>query len=154
MPKKVRTCLWFDGNAEEAAEFYVSLIPDSQIDSYFRTDSNGPPLVVEFTLGGTSYMGLNGGPTFKLSEAASIVVSTRDQKETDELWNKLTADGGSESACGWLRDRYGLSWQIVPEALPRLLKDSDREAAGRAMQAMMQMQKINVAALEAAFQNA
>ena len=128
MAPKVRTCLWFDGEAEEAANFYVSLIPGSRIDAVFRPDQDGPPLVVDFTLSGTPYQALNGGPEFKHSEAASISVSTHDQDETDRLWHALIADGGSESQCGWLKDRFGLSWQIVPEALPRLLASSDRVA--------------------------
>lgn len=150
MTGKVRTCLWFDGKAEEAARFYVSLIPRSRIETVFRPDPDGPPLVVEFTLGGTPYQILNGGPQFRLTEAASISVMTEDQAETDRLWDALTDDGGREDRCGWLKDRYGLSWQIVPRALPRLLSDPDRDAAGRAMQAMMGMRKIEIAQLEAA----
>lgn len=148
---KVRTCLWFDNQIEEAAKFYVSLLPDSLIENTVQPDPNGHPLVIEFTIGGTPFMLLNGGPGFPHSEASSISVLTEDQAETDRLWNALTADGGSESQCGWLKDRYGVSWQVVPKALPRLLGDPDREAAGRAMQAMMKMAKIDIAALEAAF---
>lgn len=151
MRAKVSTCLWFDGKGEEAARFYVSLLPGSEIVSVFRPDPNGPPLIVEFTLCGAPYQALNGGPYFKFCEAASIVVVTKDQEETDRLWTALTAEGGQESRCGWLKDRYGLSWQITPEALPRLLSDRDRAAADRAMQAMMKMNKIDIAALEAAF---
>lgn len=150
MEARVRTCLWFEGKGEEAARFYVSLIPHSRIESEFCPDPEGPPLVVNFTLGGTPYQVLNGGPHFKLTEAASISVLCEDQEETDRLWNAFLADGGAESQCGWLKDRFGLSWQVVPEALPRLLSDPDREAAGRAMQAMMGMRKIDIAALEAA----
>ena len=148
---KVSTCLWFDGDAEEAARFYTSLIPDSRITSIARLAPDGPALMVGFTLGGTPFQALNGGPQYQFSEAASISVSTRDQEETDRLWSALTADGGSESQCAWLKDRFGLSWQIVPEALPRLLSSPDRAAAGRAMQAMLGMRKIDIAALEAAF---
>lgn len=148
---KVRTCLWFDDQGEEAATFYVSLLPESGIDNVVRPDPDGPPLVVEFTLAGTPYMVLNGGPHVTLNEAASISVLTRDQPETDRLWTALLADGGSESRCGWLKDRYGLSWQIVPETLPKLLSSPDKEAAGRAKAAMMTMQKIDIAALEAAY---
>jgi predicted 3-demethylubiquinone-9 3-methyltransferase (glyoxalase superfamily) len=150
-PPKVATCLWFDGNAEEAATLYTSLLPDSRITSVFRPQADGPALVVAFTLGGTPFQALNGGPQFRPSEAASIVVSTGDQAETDRLWAALTADGGEESRCAWLKDRFGVSWQIVPEALPRLLGAPDRAAAGRAMQAMLGMGKIDIAALEAAF---
>lgn len=150
MTQRVRTCLWYESGAEEAARFYVSLLPDSRIESEHRSSPGAPPLVVNFTLGGTPYQALNGGLHFKLTEAASISVLCEDQAETDRLWNALVADGGEESQCGWLKDRFGLSWQIVPEALPRLLADPDREAAGRAMQAMMGMRKIDIAVLEAA----
>lgn len=153
MTAKVRTCLWFDGNGEEAANFYVSLLPDSRVESLFRPAANGPPLIVDFTLDGAPYQALNGGPHFKFTEAASISVLTKDQTETDRLWTALTANGGSESQCGWLKDRYGLSWQIVPEALPRFLTDPDRTAADRAMKAMLAMKKIDIAAVEAAFKH-
>jgi predicted 3-demethylubiquinone-9 3-methyltransferase (glyoxalase superfamily) len=149
--QKVRTCLWFDKDGLEAAEFYVSLLPDSRVEGVFHPDPTAPPLVVNFTLSGAPFQALNGGPVFKPSEAASISVLTKDQAETDRLWQALTADGGEESRCAWLKDRFGVSWQIVPEALPRLLSDPDREAADRAMQAMFQMSKIDVAALQAAF---
>lgn len=149
--RKVSTCLWFDGNGEEAAKFYTSLISDSEISSVFRPSDDGPALMVEFNLGQTPYLALNGGPQFQHSEAASIVVSTQDQEETDRLWDALIADGGSESMCGWLKDRFGVSWQIVPEAVPRCLASSDRGAAERAMQALMGMRKIDIAALEAAY---
>lgn len=152
MTTRIRTCLWFDGNGEDAATFYVPLFPDSRIESLFSPEPQGPPLVVNFTLGGVPYQALNGGPEFKLSEAVSISVATRDQAETDKLWAVL-CEGGCESKCGWLTDRFGLSWQIVPEALPRLLSAPDREAAGRAMQAMLKMRKIDIAALEAAFRD-
>ena len=151
---KVRTCLWFDGNGHEAAAFYVSLLPDSFVETGFTPDRDGPPLVVEFTLAGAPYMVLNGGPMFKPSPAASISVLTKDQAETDRLWAALTAEGGSESMCAWLIDRYGVSWQIVPEILPALLSADDKAAAGRAREAMMQMRKIDIAALKAAFHNA
>jgi predicted 3-demethylubiquinone-9 3-methyltransferase (glyoxalase superfamily) len=151
MTAKVRTCLWFDGKGEEAANFYVSLLPGSRVERVFRPAPDRPALVMDFMLAGTPYQTLNGGPHYTLSEAASISVLTEDQAETDRLWKALTADGGAESKCGWLKDRYGLSWQIVPEVLPRLLTDPDREAAGRAMQAMLGMRKIDIAQLEAAF---
>jgi predicted 3-demethylubiquinone-9 3-methyltransferase (glyoxalase superfamily) len=148
---KVRTCLWFDTNGEDAAKFYVSLLPGSSIETVSRPAPGKPALIVELSLAGTPYMFLNGGPQYKLSPAASIAVRTADQEETDRLWNALLADGGEESQCAWLKDRFGVSWQIVPEALPRLLGADDRDAAGRAMQAMFQMRKIDIAALEAAF---
>ncbi len=148
---KVRTCLWFDKQGAEAAEFYVSLLPDSYIESAFTPDIGGPPLIVEFTIAGAPYMILNGGPMFEHSPAASISVLTKDQEETDRLWKALTAKGGRESMCAWLIDRFGVSWQIVPERLPQLLSADDKAAAGRAREAMMKMQKIDIAALEAAF---
>jgi predicted 3-demethylubiquinone-9 3-methyltransferase (glyoxalase superfamily) len=150
MTANVRTCLWFDGNGEEAAEFYTSLIPDSKVTSSFRPDPDKPALIVNFTLGGTPYQILNGGPQFTHSEAVSISVTTADQDETDRLWDALTADGGREAQCGWLKDRFGVSWQIVPEALPRLLSGPDRAAADRTMRALMGMVKLDIAALEAA----
>ena len=137
-------CLWYDGNAEEAARFYTSLISNSEIIST-------SPIMVTFTLDGVPFQALNGGPQFKPTEAASIVVSTKNQEETDRLWMALTANGGSESQCAWLKDRFGVSWQIVPEVLPRLLSSSDRQAADRALQAMLKMSKMDIEALESAF---
>jgi predicted 3-demethylubiquinone-9 3-methyltransferase (glyoxalase superfamily) len=148
---RVRTCLWFDGNGEEAAEFYVSLLPNSVIETVSRPEPDKPALIVNLSLCGTPYMFLNGGPHYKLTPAASIAVGTTDQAETDRLWNALLADGGEESRCAWLTDRFGVSWQIIPDVLPRMLGADDREAAGRAMQAMLQMRKIDIAALESAF---
>jgi len=147
MTPKVRTCLWFDGKAEEAAHYYVSLIPGSHIDRVFRRDPGGPALTVAFTLAGTPYQALNGGPHFTFTEAASISVTTEDQGETDRLWSALTSDGGKESRCGWLKDKFGLSWQIVPARLPELLADPD---PARSKQAMLQMSKIDIPRLEAA----
>jgi predicted 3-demethylubiquinone-9 3-methyltransferase (glyoxalase superfamily)/GNAT superfamily N-acetyltransferase len=147
---KVATCLWYDDAAEEAARFYVSLLPDSRITSVARREPDGPALVVEFTLAGAPYQALNGGPVYTHSEAASISVSTRDQEETDRLWEALTADGGCESRCGWLKDRFGVSWQIVPAPAMRLLGGPDRAAAERAWQAVLGMGKIDIAAVEAA----
>ena len=148
---KVATCLWFEGNGLEAAEFYVSLIPNSEITMPELRGAQDEPLLVNFTLGGAPYQILNGGPHFKLSEAVSISVITEDQVETDRLWNALTADGGEESMCGWLKDRFGVSWQIVPRPLIDLQMQPDREAAERVRQAMLKMQKIVIADLEAAF---
>ena len=148
---KLRTCLWFDNQGEEAAQFYVSLLPDSHIEKVYKPDPDAPALVVEFTLAGAPYMVLNGGPYYKLNPAASISVLTKDQEETDQLWSALIADGGSPSQCGWLIDKFGLSWQIIPEALPRLMGSDDRAAAQRAHNAMMKMGKIDIAALESAF---
>ena len=143
-PSSVAVCLWYDGNAEEAARFYTSLIPNSEVVSV-------SPVMVTFTLDGVPFQALNGGPQFKHTEAASISVSTRNQEATDRLWSALTADGGSEGRCAWLKDRFGVSWQIVPDILPKLLSSSDRQAADRALQAMLQMSKIDIEALESAF---
>lgn len=140
----VSVCLWFDDNAEEAAKFYTSLIPNSQVTST-------SPVMVTFTLDGVPFQALNGGPQYKPTEAASIVISTKNQEETDHLWNSLIANGGSEGQCAWLKDRFGVSWQIVPQILPELLSSSDRQAANRAMQAMLGMSKIDIKALEHAF---
>jgi predicted 3-demethylubiquinone-9 3-methyltransferase (glyoxalase superfamily) len=153
---KIKPCLWFDGTAEEAANFYVSLLPDSRIRHVQRSPADNPStpegavIVVEFTLAGQDFMGLNGGPMFKFTEAVSFSIDCEDQAEVDRLWHALTADGGEPSRCGWLKDRFGLSWQIVPRALPQLLADPDPDRARRAMQAMMGMGKIDVAALRRA----
>lgn len=146
---KVRTCLWFDGKAGEAASFYVSLLPDSRVETPRSAD--GDPLVVKFTLAGAPFMLLKGGPHYQQSPAASISVSTEDQAETDRLWSALTADGGEPSRCGWLKDRFGVSWQIVPRILPDLLGAEDRAAAERAQQAMLSMTKLEIDGLRAAF---
>ena len=148
---KVAVCFRYDGQAEEAAEFYTSLVPNSEITGVFRPVPDQPALVVNFTLDGVPFQALNGGPQYKHSEAASISVSTKDQPETDRLWKALIADGGEESRCAWCKDRFGVSWQVVPEALMQMLGSSDRAAADRAMQAMLQMNKIDISALEAAF---
>lgn len=145
---KVRTCLWFDGNGHEAARYYVSLLPDSRIENEWQGD---PPLVVDFILAGAPMMILNGGPHYKLTPAASISVLTKDQAETDRLWNALLDGGGEESMCGWLTDRFGVSWQITPEALMNMQVSEDQIAAERARQAMYTMRKIDIAALESAF---
>jgi predicted 3-demethylubiquinone-9 3-methyltransferase (glyoxalase superfamily) len=153
---KITPCLWFDGQAEEAARFYTSLLPDSRIDAVVRAPvdypagSAGSVLTVEFTLAGQQFIGLNGGPEFRFTEAISFTINCEDQAEVDRYWDALIADGGAPVQCGWLRDRYGLSWQIVPTILPRLLADPDREKAGRVMQAMMGMIKIDIAAVEKA----
>ena len=155
---KVRPCLWFDGDAEEAARFYVTLLPDSRIDSIMRSPVDypggaaGAALVVEFTIAGRSFMGMNGGPGVPFTDAVSFSIDCEDQAEVDRLWDALIGTGGAPVQCGWLKDRWGLSWQIVPRALPRMLADPDRERARRAMEAMMGMVKIDVAALEAAYQ--
>lgn len=153
-PPKVRTCLWFDDQALEAAEFYCSLLPDSRIESVERFPDgpdHGQAVLVEFSLAGTPYQALNGGSRFVLDEAVSIAVATEDQAETDRLWGALVADGGAESQCGWLRDRFGLSWQIVPRRLPELLTGPGRS---KVWSALMAMTKVDIVALEAAAQGA
>jgi predicted 3-demethylubiquinone-9 3-methyltransferase (glyoxalase superfamily) len=154
---KITPCLWFDGVAEEAANFYASLLPDSRIDKVMRSPADNPStpegavLTVEFTLAGQPFMGLNGGPQFPFTEAVSFSIDCEDQAEVDRLWDALTADGGKPVQCGWLKDRYGLSWQIVPRALTRMLAGPDKAGAKRAMQAMMEMVKLDVAELERAY---
>ncbi len=155
---KVYPCLWFDGNAEEAASFYATLLPDSHVDNVWRSPAETPSgpagmvLLVDFTLAGQHVQGLNGGPDFSFNEAVSFVIECEDQAEVDSLWDALTADGGKPGPCGWLKDRYGLSWQIVPKELNRMLEDPDTEAAGRAMEAMLKMGKIEVEPLRRAFE--
>jgi predicted 3-demethylubiquinone-9 3-methyltransferase (glyoxalase superfamily) len=143
-----KPCLWFDGQAEQAAAHYTAIFPNSAITSV-RRNPDGSVLVVEWTLDGQPYQGLNGGPQFAFSEAVSFSVACADQAEVDHYWNALT-DGGEESMCGWLKDRFGVSWQIVPARLPELLGDPDRERAERAWQAMLGMRRIVVAELEQA----
>lgn len=145
----VTPCLWFDGQAEEAARFYVSLLPDSRID-HVSPGSGGKAMMVSFTLAGRPFQALNGGPQYKFSEAVSMSIGVEGQVEVDRLWEALVADGGEPGRCAWLKDRWGLSWQIVPTALGRLLGDPDPARSGRTMQAMMGMSKIDIAALEAA----
>ena len=154
---KITPCLWFDGVAEQAANFYVSLLPDSRIDKVMRSPADNPStregdvLTVEFTLAGQPFVGLNGGPQFPFTEAVSFSIDCEDQAEVDRLWDALTADGGKPVQCGWLKDRYGLSWQIVPRAMGRILGGPDKAGAKRAMQAMMKMVKLDVAELERAY---
>lgn len=153
--QKVVPCLWFDGDAEAAAQFYVSLLPDSSVDRVLKSPTDTPSgsagtvLTVEFTLAGAQYMGLNGGPQFSFTEAVSFQIYCDDQPEVDRLWAALT-EGGSEIACGWLKDRWGLVWQIVPTRLIELLNDPDTERARRVQEAMMQMMKIDITAIEQA----
>jgi predicted 3-demethylubiquinone-9 3-methyltransferase (glyoxalase superfamily) len=153
--QKITPCLWFDGNAEEAANYYVSLLPDSRVDRVVRSPAETPSgpagtvLVVEFTLGGMKFTGLNGGPEFPFTEAISLQIACEDQAEVDRLWAALS-DGGSPGQCGWLKDRWGLSWQIVPVRLHELLADPDPDRSRRATEAMLEMTKLDVAALERA----
>jgi len=157
VPDKITPCIWYDlGQAKAAAEFYVSLgLPDSRVDSDFSSPTDNPStkageeLVVEFTLAGKSFMGLNGGPIFPQSEAVSFMIYTDDQAETDRLWNAIVGNGGAESQCGWCKDRWGVNWQITPKRLMAFYKESPARAKA-AFEAMMTMKKIDIAALEAA----
>lgn len=150
--QKITTYLWFDNQAEEAAQFYTTLFGDSRIVDVQRYSEGGPgpagsAMMVTFELAGQRFLALNGGPQFKFTEAISLYVECEDQKEVDDLWARLT-DGGEESQCGWLKDKWGLSWQIIPRRLAELLSDPDPARAQRAMQAMLGMQKIDIQALE------
>jgi predicted 3-demethylubiquinone-9 3-methyltransferase (glyoxalase superfamily) len=156
MPAEVRTCLWFADDAENAVRHYVALIPGSAIEHLDRADNaltgeaNGV-VIIDFHLAGAPYRAMNAGPHHAFNDAMSIAVMTTDQEETDRLWDALSGDSGTPVQCGWLRDKWGVSWQIIPSVLPTLLCHPDRTAAGRAMQAMLSMQKIDIAALERAF---
>lgn len=147
---KVRTCLWFEKGGHEAAQEYIKLVPDSRIEAVRENGQPDDPMIVEFTLADAPMMILTGGPHYKLTPAASISVLTEDQDETDRLWDALTANGGEPGRCGWVVDRFGVSWQIVPKRMPDLLASDDPGVVGRVSEAMMQMEKIDIAALEAA----
>jgi predicted 3-demethylubiquinone-9 3-methyltransferase (glyoxalase superfamily) len=148
--KRITPFLWFDNQAEEAINFYVSVFPNSRIVSVNRTGDGGPVMSATFELEGQEFMALNGGPLYSFTEAISLFVSCENQPEVDELWAKLT-DGGQPSRCGWLKDKYGLSWQIIPTALGELMGDKDPEKARRVLEAMLKMDKIDVKALQAAY---
>jgi predicted 3-demethylubiquinone-9 3-methyltransferase (glyoxalase superfamily) len=154
---KPYACLWYDNQAEEAAEFYTRVFPDSGIDSIARSPADTPSgpkgmvLTVEFTLSGQRFIALNGGPQFEFNESVSFVIDCQDQAEVDHFWDRLLDGGGSPSMCGWLRDRFGLSWQVVPRRLHELLGGPDPAGAERTTQAMLQMQKLDIAELEAAY---
>jgi len=158
MVDKITPCLWYDlGQARKAAEFYVSLgLPDSRIDKVHASPADNPSnkageeLMVEFTLAGQSFLGLNGGPIFQHSEAVSFMIYTEDQAETDRLWDAIVGNGGQESQCGWCKDRWGVSWQITPRRLMAFHSDPNPARARAAFEAMMTMKKIDIAALEAA----
>jgi predicted 3-demethylubiquinone-9 3-methyltransferase (glyoxalase superfamily) len=155
---KISPCLWFDGNAEQAAHFYVSVFPDSRIDHVQRSSidypggKTGDVILVEFTLAGLGYQGLNGGPHDKFNDAISLSVACKDQAEVDRLWDALTADGGRPVQCGWLKDKFGVSWQIVPEEFVTMMRDPDPKKSKSVMEAMVQMVKLDVAKLKRAFE--
>ncbi len=153
--QKITPFLWFDNNAEPAAEFYVSIFKNSRILNVSRYGDAGPGpkgsvMVVNFQLAGQEFIALNGGPPFKFSEAFSLVVNCENQKEVDEYWSKLTSGGGQESQCGWLKDKFGFSWQVVPAELGKLMSAKDPARANRVMQALLQMKKLDIAKLERA----
>ena len=153
--KKITPFLWFDGKAEEAAKFYVSIFRNAKITNTMHTGDAGPGpkgsvLTVTFELDGQEFVGLNGGPQYSFTPAVSFCIMCESQSEVDEYWEKLLAGGGKPVACGWLTDKYGLSWQVTPRALPMLLQDKDQAKAARVMKAMMTMVKIDVAALQRA----
>ena len=153
---KVTLCLWYDGTAEDAAKFYAATFPDSAVGAVMRAPGDFPSgqagdvLTVEFTVLGTACIGLNGGPMFKHSEAFSFQIATDSQEETDRYWNAIIGNGGAASECGWCKDKWGLSWQITPRALTEGMADPDPAARKRVFDAMMTMQKIDIAAIEAA----
>ncbi|VVD62076.1 VOC family protein [Pandoraea anhela] len=151
---KLVTCVWFNAQAREAAEFYAATFPDSYVQARHISPipgiGTGNELTVEFTVLGRAFVGLNGGPEFQPNEAVSFMVVTQDQEETDRYWNAILGNGGAESACGWCKDRWGVSWQITPQRLLDLMADPDVAKARRAMEAMMTMRKIDIAALDRA----
>jgi predicted 3-demethylubiquinone-9 3-methyltransferase (glyoxalase superfamily) len=154
--QKITPFLWFDDQAEEAARFYASIFDNSKVGSITHYSEGGPRpkgtvMTVEFQLDGQDFVALNGGPMFKFTEALSLSVSCSDQKEIDYFWQKLAADGGRYQPCGWLKDKYGLSWQVTPKTLPAMLQDKDPAKAQRVMNAVMEMEKIDLATLEKAY---
>ena len=150
------TCLWFDGQAEEAASYYTSIFPKSKLGKVVRYTEAGPGpagtvVTVEFEANGHKFVALNGGPEFTFNEAISFEIRCEDQDEVDHYWNTLTADGGEESVCGWVKDKYGVSWQVVPQVLVEMVSDPDQQKATRAMAAMLKMRKLDIAELEKAY---
>jgi predicted 3-demethylubiquinone-9 3-methyltransferase (glyoxalase superfamily) len=160
MPQKITPVLWFDHVGEEAANFYVSLLPDSRIDQVVRSPSDNPGnkagdvMLIDFTLAGQKYAALNGGPQFKPNESVSFQILTDDQAETDRLWNAIVGNGGAESACGWCKDKWGFNWQITPRRLLDLIADANPARRKAAFEAMMTMHKIEIVPIEAAADNA
>lgn len=156
--QKISPCLWFDRQAEEAAKFYTSIFPDSKIDRVERSTIDypggkaGDAILVEFTLAGLTYQALNGGPHDPFNDAISLSVSCKDQAEVDRLWDALTSGGGTPVQCGWLKDKFGVAWQIVPEEFIAMMRDPDRTKSKRAMEAMVHMVKLDVAELRRAYE--
>jgi predicted 3-demethylubiquinone-9 3-methyltransferase (glyoxalase superfamily) len=156
---RIRPCLWFDGQAEEAARFYVSIFPNSRVERVNRSPADNPStpkgavLTVDFVLAGSPFMGLNGGPDFKFNEAISFEIECTDQAQVDRYWDALQAGGGEPSVCGWLKDQFGVSWQVVPRVLNEMMTSDDTEAAERAMKAMLEMTKIDVEQLREAYES-
>lgn len=155
--QKITTCLWFDTQAEEAVKFYTSVFKNSKIETTTRYDESvakeakmpaGSVMTITFELEDRKFMALNGGPIFKFNESVSLMINCRDQEEIDYYWEKLTADGGQESMCGWLKDKYGLSWQVVPAAWEEMMSGKDKAKSKRAMEAMMKMKKLDIKVLE------
>lgn len=155
--QNLRSCLWFDNQAEEAAKYYTSIFKNSKIGTiaHYPDDSDNPSglprgsvMVVNFELNGNKFMGLNGGPVFKFSEAISYVVECKDQEEIDYYWERLSADGGEKSVCGWLKDKYGLSWQVVPDNMDEYLDNPDKDKRSKAFAAVMKMTKIDIRTIE------
>jgi predicted 3-demethylubiquinone-9 3-methyltransferase (glyoxalase superfamily) len=149
--QKITPFLWLDGNVEEAINFYVSVFKNSKVGSVNRQGKEGPVMSATFTLENQDFIAFNGGPMFKFTEAISLFVDCKDQRDVDELWSKLTADGGKESMCGWLEDRFGLWWQIIPKTLGQMLSDKDQVKAQRVVQAMLKMKKIDIKELTDAY---
>jgi predicted 3-demethylubiquinone-9 3-methyltransferase (glyoxalase superfamily) len=149
--QKIVPFLWFNKEAEEAMNFYCSVFKDAKRGEVTRMANNGPVLVVTFELSGIKFMALNGGPHYKLNESFSLYVNVDSQKELDELWNKLIADGGEESRCGWLKDKFGLSWQIIPSGLGKWMGDKNPQKSQRVMDALMKMGKLDMQKLQDAF---
>jgi predicted 3-demethylubiquinone-9 3-methyltransferase (glyoxalase superfamily) len=156
MTQPITPCLWFDNKAEEAVNFYVSIFKNSKITEVLRATMEGPApdapvMFIEFQINGQPFQALNGGPEFKFNEAISLSIECADQEEVDYYWDNLTKDGGEPGPCGWLKDKYGVSWQIVPRALNEFVRDEDLERAGRVMRQMLQMGKLDIAPLQAAY---
>jgi predicted 3-demethylubiquinone-9 3-methyltransferase (glyoxalase superfamily) len=149
--QKLTSCLWFDGNAEDAAKFYVSVFKNAKLGRVSHYPDSGKVLVVEFEIEGQKFLGLNGGPQFKLSEAVSFIVNCDSQAEIDYYWEKLSADGGQTSQCGWLKDKFGLSWQVTPSKIGDWITASDKKKSARVFAEVMKMEKLDIATLEQAF---